>query len=103
MRWTALLGVTLALVAIGVAQSGTDWVAEGQTAMKRGDYEKAVHAFLEALKERPDDGELRLQLGEALLHLQRAQEAAPTSFGRWNFSPPIPARRRRLCRKFAIC
>jgi len=77
MRWTALLGVTLALVAIGVAQSGTDWVAEGQTAMRRGDYEKAVHAFLEALKERPDDGELRLQLGEALLHLQRAQEAAP--------------------------
>ncbi len=77
MRRTALLGVTLALVAIGVAQSGTDWVAEGQTAMKRGDYEKAVHAFLEALKERPDDGELRLQLGEALLLLKRAQEAAP--------------------------
>ncbi len=77
MRRTALLVVTLALVAIGVAQSGTDWVAEGQTAMKRGDYEKAVHAFLEALKERPDDGELRLQLGEALLLLKRAQEAAP--------------------------
>jgi Flp pilus assembly protein TadD len=44
--------------------------------MRRDDYEKAVHAFLQALKERPDDGELHLQSGEALLHLKRAKEAA---------------------------
>ncbi len=77
MRWVTPFWVTLVLVVTGAAQSGTDWVAEGQRAMRRGDYEKAVHAFLQALKERPDDGELHLQLGEALLHLKRAKEAAP--------------------------
>jgi putative PEP-CTERM system TPR-repeat lipoprotein len=78
-----LLSAALALAACG-GKSGEELGAAGKAAMEQRDYAAAIIQFKSALQKEPESGDLRLQLGLALLEagdpvsalveLQKAQE-----------------------------
>ena len=76
MKYLFLIFIYLTLLASGIsADDFTDLVGKGNSAVKEGDYKKALDYYHQAEVERPETPELEYNIAGALYHEEKYEEA----------------------------